>query len=268
MKDFGFQYIGISIDSIEPEIHDSFRGVKGAFNDAVKGIENILSEGIPVGIRTTIMKSNINEVEDLVHFAKDLGVSRVVFYILDTIGRGRELVSELPSKKQLRSFADKLIEISREFKGKLEILVVRANFIGIYLANRLSNNRNDFMNYLRLLGSQGDCGRKTVSIYPDGTVRPCQFLDYVIIGDLRKEKLRKILNPKNQKLKPFLSTYNFLRGERCRNCPFKKTCGGGSRNRALVVFNDFWGDDPLCFVNYKEIALKWGIKENVHSSTY
>ena len=39
LKDIGLSYVGISLDGME-EINDRFRGVKGAFRLALKGIEN------------------------------------------------------------------------------------------------------------------------------------------------------------------------------------------------------------------------------------
>ncbi len=263
LKDLGFKYIGISLDSIKPKVHDEFRGVKGSFEKAVDGIRNAVSEGIPVGVRTTITKWNINEVDEIVDFCKDLGVKRVTFYILDTIGRGTELVKDLPSNSQLKAFADNLIELSKRYSNHLEILVVRGNFIGIYIADKISKSRSDFLKYLRMIDSQGDCGRKSISIYPDGTVRPCQFIDYYIIGDLKKESLKAILSLDNKRLRTFIYAYQKLRGKRCSKCPFRKVCGGGSRNRALVLQKDFWGDDPLCIVDYESLSRKWEIKGEI-----
>ncbi len=255
LRELGFTYIGVSIDSLDPEEHDRFRGVAGAFKAALKGIENAAAEGIPVGIRTTITAWNIDRVEEIVSFAYQVGAKRLSLYVLDTIGRGAEIKDQLPSPDQLRVFADKLVGLSKKYAGKLEILVVRANFIGVYLALKLSRDRGELVEYLSMLQAQGDCGRKTVSIYPDGTVRPCQFIDYVVIGDLKRERLSDILSPSNPRLKPFLDIHERLRGKRCSQCPFRRICGGGSRNRALVLEGDFWGDDPLCIVDYTESPL-------------
>lgn len=252
LRDLGFSYVGVSIDSLDPEEHDRFRGVKGAFQAAVEGIRNTVEAGIPVGIRTTITRWNIDRVDEIIDFAYRLGAVRVSLYLLDTIGRGREIVDELPTKQQLRAFADRLIELAKQYEGKLEILVVRANFLGVYLALKLARNREELKEYLDLLQAQGDCGRKTISIYPDGTVRPCQFIDYIVVGDLKKQKLSEILRTDNPALKPFLEIHRRLRGPRCSQCPFRRICGGGSRNRALVLDKDFWGDDPLCIVDLEQ----------------
>src|SRR3990170_5027619 len=45
LKEFGLSYVGVSIDGPE-HIHDRFRGKKGAFQEALQGIRNCLSEDI------------------------------------------------------------------------------------------------------------------------------------------------------------------------------------------------------------------------------
>ncbi len=258
MKRLGVTYVGVSLDSLDPETHDKFRGARGAWKAAVRGMRNALAAGLPVGLRVTVTRWNVEEAPRMVDFAAELGLHRVSVYLLDTVGRGAELLGDLPSHEQLRWLVDALAEKAREYAGRLEILLVRMNYAGIYLADRLSKTPREFQEYLELLGSQGDCGRKTASIYPDGTVRPCQFLDYIVLGDLRRQTLAEILSPSNPRLKPFLEVDKRLRGPRCSTCPFRRICGGGSRNRALAANHDFWGDDPTCFINPHEIAARWG----------
>ncbi len=252
--------MGVSLDSLDPEVHDRFRGARGAWKAAVRGMKNTVKAGIPTGLRVTVTKWNTGEVPEMIDFAADLGLERVSIYLLDTVGRGKTLLRDLPSHDQLRFLIDELVEKARQYDGILEILLVRMNFAGVYLADKLSKTPREFAENLELIGSQGDCGRKTASIYPDGTVRPCQFIDYIVIGDLRRQRLSEILTPSNPRLRPFLEVHERLRGPKCGRCPFKRVCGGGSRNRALAATGDFWGDDPACFLDPERIAEKWRIK--------
>ncbi len=263
LKDYGFSYVGVSIDSIKASWHDTFRGVSGAFEAAVKGLKNAMDAGIDVGVRTTITRYNIDEALEIVEWCVKHEIPRLCFYLLDTIGRGRDIVEWLPEPEQVKGFIDKLVPLADKYSDRLEILLVRANFAGIYLADKLSSSRNEFLDYLALLEAQGDCGRKTISIYPDGSVKPCQFIDWVTLGNIRFKRLKEILSPDNPSLKPFLNIENHLRGPKCSRCPFRRICGGGSRGRALVVYGDEWGDDPLCFLDVARISSKWGIAELV-----
>ncbi len=246
LKDYKFQYVGISIDSMKPEEHDYFRGVKGAFEMTMRGIRNSIEAGLDVGIRTTITKYNIGEVEDIIKWSAENQIKRVSLYLLDTVGRGEGLKEWLPTREQLIAFADKLIDLAREYADQLEILIVRANFLGIYIAKKLAKDEEEFKKYLKFIQAQGDCGRKTASIYPNGDVKPCQFIDWVTLGNVREKPLREILRKDNPKLQPFLNIAKMLRGPKCSKCEYKEICGGGSRGRAWALTGDPWGDDPLC----------------------
>ena len=261
LRKLGFAYVGVSIDSLRPEAHDKFRGARGAWARAVEGIANTVEAGIPAGVRFTLTSWNIGEAPGVVDFAADLGASRVSYYLLDTVGRGVGALGSLPTREQLARFLDEILVKAREYEGVVEILLVRMNWAGVYLADRIAQTPGEFRELLRLVEAQGDCGRKTVSIYPDGTVRPCQFYDYVIVGDLRRQRLRDILTPENPRLRPFLEVHRRLRGPRCSRCPFKEVCGGGSRNRALAATGDFWGDDPTCILDPWGVAARWGLAE-------
>lgn len=267
LKELGYDYIGISLDSINSEYHDKFRGYEGAFSLTIKGIQNSIKYGIDVGIRTTVTKYNVLEIPKMIDFAAKIKAKRVSLYLLDTIGRAVNIVSDLPTKDQLIKLSKELIEKAKEYKTQLEIQLVRGNFIGIYVADQIANNKDDFIKYLKMIEAQGDCGRKTISIYPDGTVRPCQFIEDYIIGDLREQKLKDILNLSNKNLEKFVNLSENLRGERCSSCLFKKICGGGSRGRAKVVNKDFWGDEPLCFLDYNEIEKRWNLND-LHTIIY
>ncbi len=246
LADLGFRYVGVSIDSVRPEVHDRFRGARGAFDRAVRGVKALIDQGIPVGLRTTITRWNVREVPEIVDFTAKIGASRLALYVLDTVGRGVLVKEDLPSVEQLKWMLEVLVEKAREYEGVLEILLVRFNQGGVYLAKKLAKSPEEERALLELVGSQGDCGRKAVSIYPDGTVKPCQFIDHVTVGDLRRQHLSEVLTPENPLLRPFLEAHKHLRGPRCSRCPYKAYCGGGSRGRALALTGDFWGDDPLC----------------------
>jgi len=61
----------VSLDGLE-KTHDAIRGVGGSFRKAVRGI-SAAKEKVAVTINTTIMAENIDEIEDLVVLAKELG---------------------------------------------------------------------------------------------------------------------------------------------------------------------------------------------------
>jgi MoaA/NifB/PqqE/SkfB family radical SAM enzyme len=127
LAELGFKYVGVSIDSLNPELHDKFRGVKGAFQRALRGIRALVDHGVPVGIRTTITRWNVEEVPRVVDFTAKVGAERLALYVLDTVGRGALIKDALPTPRQMAWLLDRLVEKAREYEGVVEILLVRFN---------------------------------------------------------------------------------------------------------------------------------------------
>lgn len=78
MKEIGIDRIQLSIDSLDAEAHDEFRGMPGAFAHAIAGIEECQRIGLPVYIQTVVTKERLHSEEFLkflIHFnQKGLGV--------------------------------------------------------------------------------------------------------------------------------------------------------------------------------------------------
>jgi len=242
LKEVGVVYVGVSLDSISAEFHDRFRGVQGSFAAALAGIKNAIEAGLDVGLRFVVTAKNIHEVGEYVDFAASLGVRRITFYHLSAAGRAQKLSEDWwYTPEQYKRFIETLIAKARQYAGRLEIETTLAPYDGIYIA--LTVGHGD-IKYLEFVESTGGCGRKIVSIYPNGDVYPCQFIDFYKLGNVREKRLRDILRP--EVLEPFVNTDRYLRGPKCSPCRFKRYCKGGDRARAYYLTGDIFGDDPLC----------------------
>ena len=258
LADLGFAYIGVSIDSPLPEWHDRFRGKKGAFGAAIKGVKNCMEVGLSTGIRYTVMKHNVDEVPLIIKLVLELGIPRVTFYHLSSAGRAKKVSPDwYITQDQYFKFMDYLIKASKKHAGKLEIETTMAPFDGIYVADKIAKNREEFWDLIEVVGAQGGCGRKIVSVYPDGTVYPCQFVDFIELGNVRKKGLRDILALDHPGVEYFVRTHKYLKGPKCSKCPFKEVCNGGDRIRAYYLGGDLYGDDPQCFLEAERIYGKW-----------
>ncbi|MEI6102090.1 MAG: radical SAM protein, partial [Eubacteriales bacterium] len=95
LRDIGVNYVEISIDSVHPEKHDSFRGGPGHWDKAIAGIKNCVEAGkLEVGLAATITRNNFDELDDLIQLCKDLKVN--AFYVFNFIptGRGKGMLEE------------------------------------------------------------------------------------------------------------------------------------------------------------------------------
>ncbi len=65
MKDIGIDRIQLSIDSLDPEEHDSFRRKPGAWQRAMDGLEECRRIGLPLYIQTVVTKQRLHSDEFL-----------------------------------------------------------------------------------------------------------------------------------------------------------------------------------------------------------
>lgn len=62
-------FAAISFDSLDPNKFDYIKGVRGAFDKAVRSVETLKKEGVNVCVTPTISQLNLNEIMDLTnHF--------------------------------------------------------------------------------------------------------------------------------------------------------------------------------------------------------
>ena len=76
IKDVGVGYVGISLDGLR-EVNDKFRGVEGAFDKAMEGIRNCRAVGQRVGLRFTINKNNLQDVNAILDLMETENIDRI-----------------------------------------------------------------------------------------------------------------------------------------------------------------------------------------------
>ena len=84
----GLGYISVSLDGADADTHEWVRGVKGCFDAAVSGIRNLVAAGIRPQVIMTLMRRNVDQIEDVVCLAESLGCSSVKFNIVQPTARG------------------------------------------------------------------------------------------------------------------------------------------------------------------------------------
>jgi len=248
----GLRYAEVSLDSANPEVHDEFRGVKGAWEKTVQGIRNLIKLGggrVSTGIAATVTKLNKNEISDIIRLGEELGVTRVIFFNFIPTGRGRE-AQELDLTPEERE--EVLREIYRASRRSSVQVVSTAPQLA-RVSWQMSNGEDVLPTHftppqsttLRGLAEFiGGCGagRIYLAIQPDGVVTPCVFMPEIRLGNLRRERLRDIWL--NHKVVNDLRDKDLLKGP-CGGCEYRYVCGG-CRARAYAYFGDYLAHDPGC----------------------
>ncbi len=84
-------FVSVSFDGVNAETHEWVRGVKGSFDAALKGFQNLKNVGITPQIIMTIMKRNVDQMEAMVRFAQELGAHSVKFNLIQPTARGESM---------------------------------------------------------------------------------------------------------------------------------------------------------------------------------
>lgn len=260
LKKAGVSYVGISIDGIG-ESNDRFRGKKGAFESALRGIRHCKEQQQKVGLRFTINRHNYRELQDIFKLVVEEDIPRVCFYHLVYTGRGNKMIEEDISHQETRNALDFIIDSTAELHQKgvdKEVLTVDNHADGVYLYLRLLREKparaEKVLELLRLNGGNRS-GIAIAQIDWQGNVHPDQFTQNHTVGNITRESFSQIWgNPVHPVLKGLRDRKPLLKG-RCSQCRWLDICNGNFRARAEAVYGDFWAPDPACYLTDQEIGI-------------
>lgn len=259
LKERNLSYVGVSLDGME-EVNDRFRGVTGAFQQALAGIRHCREAGIKVGLRFTINRYNFRQIPDIFALMKQEGIPRVCFYHLVYSGRGSFLKEESLSHEESREVVDLIIDETIKLKGhnpQAEVLTVDNHCDAPYLYMRMlreNHPRSSAVKELLEYNRGNSSGHGIGCVSWDGEVYADQFWRHRSFGNVRVRPFSEIwtdlTDPLMKKLKDKKS---YVKG-RCAACRWLSICGGNFRVRAEAVTGDLWAPDPACYLTDEEIG--------------
>lgn len=260
VAEVGFDYVGISIDGIGAT-NDWFRGVDGAYNDAVRGVRECKARNIKVGLRFTLTKDNAAQLPDLLALCDDEGVDKFYLSHLVYAGRGDKNRGEDAEHDHTRKAMDLLIE--RAWSGvnsarALDIVTGNNDADAVYMMNwaaerfdeALLENLRDHLE----AWSGNSSGLGVANIDTQGNVHPDTYWSDYTIGTVKERPFSEIWTGDDPMLAQLRRRPRPLKG-RCGACGFKAVCGGNTRIRALQLTGDPWAEDPACYLDNDEIGI-------------
>ncbi len=258
----GVSYVGISLDGIG-KVNDQFRGLDGAFEKAAEGIKNCRDAGVRIGLRLTLTKRNVQDLESLFEFFEQEKIERACFYHFVPSGRGTTMAADDLTHDQTREAVETILAKTREYKQagkKTDILTVDNHVDGVYIYMKLqSEDPARAEEVYKLLAWNGggmySSGVGIGCIDFHGRVHPDQFWWHYDLGDVRQRPFSEIwTDTSDPLLKGLKDRRQYIKG-RCRLCKFFDICGGSLRVRADLHFGDPWAPDPACYLTDVEIGL-------------
>ncbi|MEO6214364.1 MAG: radical SAM protein [Vicinamibacterales bacterium] len=269
LAEAGARGLSLSLDALDPERHDRFRNVRGAWRNTVAGAEILHRTGLPFIVQTTVGSHNLGELDAIADFAHDRLAARVWnLYFLVPTGRG-QFVSDI-TPTQYDEVLSSLYRIQRKYEGRMLVNAKCApHYIKTVLENasgggapRALDNADPIradaggapadagraptpgLSAIRTYsGGAGGCpaGTHYMGIRPNGDVTPCPYLP-VFAGTLRSSSLEDLWT--SSELFAGIRRRTSL-GGRCGECEMNGHCGG-CRARAYGMTGDVMAEDPLC----------------------
>ncbi len=259
LKSYKMGYVGISLDGME-ETHDAFRRSRGAWQKALRGLENCREEGLRTGLRITLTKHNYREVPNIFDLLVEREINRVCFYHLVYTGRGSEIMEADLNPDQTRETLDIIIEKTLELHQQghdKEVLTVDNHADGPYLWMWAKKNRPELADRIfemNLTNKAKSTGQGISCVSWNGDVMPDQFWRDKVLGNVRENRFEDIWLNKNNTFLTNLREREQLVTGKCARCRFLDICRGGFRARAEAKFGDMWAEDPACYLTEEEIA--------------
>lgn len=260
MRQSGIQGAGISLDSVDPRMHDSFRHLHGAWQGAIQAIEALRAEGIDFSIHTNVTSWNVDEIPAMIELAGSLQAKFLLFFFLVRTGRGQNLTDIAPEMYELiltylarvqgvrggRRPATNPASVPHQQeepwgipKSGVGELLIRTRCAPHF--RRILYGLDPQSSLLRDY-AQGSCpaGKYYCRITPAGDVTPCPYMP-VTVGNLRQRAFSAIW----QDATVFNNLRNAKLKGRCGICEFSNICGG-CRCRAYATYGDYLAEDPAC----------------------
>lgn len=223
--------VGVSLDGGTAETHDYIRG-KGVFDKAVAALKILRDSGVYTTIGVTLMKANIEEVEKIMHLARELSIPSVFFSTVRVKGRAAENLSdtEIPAKDAVAALM-KIWELSRN--------------LGIRTSVEAHWRSLKELQKKELCGA----GKALLCVAANGDVYPCDAFHgepTFKAGNIREKPLNEIWQ-ESSVLKPFFEI-SIDKVEGCRDCELKYVCGGGCMEDNYEAHRTLTKVSPWCLV--------------------
>ncbi|EEW26934.1 heme d1 biosynthesis radical SAM protein NirJ [Rhodobacter ferrooxidans] len=256
----GFDYVGISLDGIGA-VNDWFRGVDGAFDQALAGVRACKARGVKVGLRFTLTEDNAHLLPAMLDLCDSEGVDKFYLSHLVYAGRGDKNRGEDTAHARTRAALDLLIarawaalQAGRQF----EIVTGNNDTDAVYLLGWITaqfgaEKAAHVRAHLEAWGGNSS-GLGVANIDPQGKVHPDTYWSDYTVGSVKTEAFSSLWTGSDPMLAALRQRPRPLKG-RCGACAFQAVCGGNTRIRALQVTGDPWAEDPACYLSNAEIGL-------------
>ncbi len=227
--------MGISVDSLDPQQHDQFRGRSGAWEKTLAGIEACRRHDLPFQVHFSVTEANAAEVPAMIDFARASGARVLNIFFLICTGRGESMsdISPITYERVL----NQLVAAQSENHE----LLIRARCAPHF--KRIAYEQDPRSPLTRAEGYEGGgclAGIHYCRITPEGDVTACPYIPDSE-GNIRQTPFWQTWENSST----FATLRNPSLNGKCGQCEYRKLCGG-CRARPLAMGGNLMDTDPWC----------------------
>lgn len=226
----GLDHVQLSIQGTDAISADRVGGYKGGFDRKMAVAKWVGDAGIPLTVNAVCHKQNMEQLNDMLALAIELGARRIEIATVQFHGWAeKNKAALLPTREQV-AFANKTVaEARKRLEGRLVIDYVPADYYSSYPK-----------------ACMGGWGRIGLNVTPDGRVLPCHAAETIpslSFDNIKDKALADIWYHGD--------AFNAYRGDDwmpdlCRTCDRKEIDFGGCRCQAMAIAGDASATDPVC----------------------
>jgi AdoMet-dependent heme synthase len=239
LKDAGLARLAISLDGVDAETHDAFRGISGSYDRTLEILKEARELGLTTQVNTSITPDNEGQLEGIAALIDDLDLQLWGVFVLVPTGRAR--LEDVLDPEALEGVLERLADISE--RSSFDVKTTAAPQFRRVLLQRKVGRRE-------IVGVEDGIGRAPrgvndgqgiVFVSHVGEIQPSGFLP-LVCGNVRSRGLTRTYrdDPVFQMLRE-----PELLGGKCGPCEFKRICGG-SRARAFAMTANMLAEEPSC----------------------
>ncbi|MCP3670684.1 MAG: radical SAM protein [Gammaproteobacteria bacterium] len=235
LQSAGAMGVGISLDSLDPASHDSFRGADGSWEKTLAAMDYCRNLGLPFQVHFSITENNAHELPAMIDFAKAAGAHVLNIFFLVCTGRGETMSNITP--EHYETVLRQLVQAQEVTKD----LIIRARCAPHF--KRVAYQHDPQSTLTRAEGYEGGgclAGLHYCRITPEGGVTACPYIP-TEEGSIRQQPFWQIWDqgPGFRQLRT-----PQLQGK-CGECEYQKLCIG-CRARPLAMGGSLMDADPWC----------------------
>ncbi len=249
VREAGIRRIALSLDAPVPQIHDSFRQVKGSWQRTMNILHRAQSIGLSVQVNTTVAKHNVDILDEMIPFLQEVGaVQWSLFFLVPT---GRAQASNMISPEEHERVFNWLYDLSKNAPFDIKSTAAPMYRRVAIERKRLEQGSDKPVTFQGAGFQYADGlnrptrgvndGNGFLFISHVGDIQPSGFLP-VTAGNVRSDDVVDVY--RLSKIFTDLRSPDKIKG-RCGICEYRDVCGG-QRGRAYGITGDYLESDPAC----------------------